>query len=142
MRKGFGMIQVILFMVILSTILTIMMKYASVTTKQTEDLYLKESAELFMQSAIELALFGISTHDRSGGCLNEIHIVSDDKRFFADINITNYYLFKTAGCDREKIIQTEESNGMVMMEVIVSSNDAHPKNTRPIRLTRRTMQRP
>lgn len=142
MRKGFGMIQVILFMVILSTILTITMKYASITTKHTEDLYLKESAELFMQSAIEVALFGISTHDRSLGCLNEIHIISDDNRFIADINITNYYLFSSQGCDNEKIIMTEESNGMVMMDIVLKSDDTHPKNTRPIRLTRRTMQRP
>ncbi len=139
MRRGFGMIQVIFMMLILSTIMTLMMKYATATSKQTEDLYLKESAELFMQSAIEVALFGIATTPE---CLNGLHIISDDKRFFADINITNYYLFKTAGCDREKIIQTEELNGMIMMEVIVTSNDAHPKNTRPIRLTRRTMQRP
>ena len=142
MRKGFGMIQVILFMVILSTILTIMMKYASITSKQTEDLYLKESAELFMQSAIETALFGISQHDRSGGCLNTLHIISPDNRFFADINITNYYLYKTAGCDREKIITSEALQGMVSMDITLTSNDANPKNTRPLRLTRRTMQRP
>jgi len=142
MRRGFGMIQVILFMVILSTILTITMKYASVTTKHTEDLYLKESAELFMQSAIEIALFGISTHDRSAGCLNEVHIISSDNRFIADINITNYYLFSTQGCDNEKIIMTEESNGMVMLDIVLVSDDTHPKNTRPIRLIRHTMQRP
>ena len=144
MRRGFGMIQVILFMVILSTILTIMMKYASITTKQTEDLYQKESAQLFMQSAIEAALFGISQHDRSGGagCLNTLHIVSPDNRFFADINITNYYLSQSAGCDREKIIKSKELQGMVSMNITLTSNDANPKNTRPIRLTRRTMQRP
>jgi len=133
------MIQVILFMVILSTILTITMKYASITTKQTEDLYLKESAELFMQSAIEIALLGISADTT---CLNELQIISSDKRFIADINITNYYLFTSMGCDHEKLIKTEELNGMVMMDVVVRSDDTNPKNTRPIRITRRTMQRP
>ena len=139
MRRAFGMIQVILFMVILSTILTITMKYASITTKQTEDLYLKESAELFMQSAIEVAMLGISS---DATCLNELQIISSDKRFIADINITNYYLSSTKGCDHEKLIMTEESNGMVMMDIVVRSDDTNPKNTRPIRLTRRTMQRP
>ena len=139
MRKGFGMIQVIMMMVILSTILTIMMKYASITTKQTEDLYLKERAELFMQSAIELALLGIS---KEATCLNEVHIISDDKRFLADVNITKYYLSTTIGCDRESIIQTAEQNGMNMLEIVVETNNTHPKNTRPLRLTRRTMQRP
>ena len=139
MRRAFGMIQVILFMVILSTILTITMKYASITTKQTEDLYLKESAELFMQSAIEIAILGISS---DATCLNELQIILSDKRFIADINITNYYLSSTKGCEREKLIKTEESNGMVMMDIVVRSDDTNPKNTRPIRLTRRTMQRP
>jgi type II secretory pathway pseudopilin PulG len=142
MRRAFGMIQVILLMLILSTILTIMMKYATTTTKQTEDLFLQESAELFMQSAIEVALLGISAHDRSGGCINTLHIISDDNRFFADINITNYYLHHTIGCDHETLIQTEELHGMVEMDIVLTSNDAHPKNTRSLRITRRTMQRP
>lgn len=142
MRKGFGMIQVIMMMLILSTILTIMMKYASVTTKQTEELYLKERAEFFMQSAIEMTLLGISKHDRSGECLDALHIISDDKRFFADINISRYYLFATAGCNNEKIIHTQELTGMLMLDVVVSTNDKHPKNIYPIRLTKRTMQRP
>ena len=142
MRRGFGMIQVILFMLILSGILTMTMKYASVTTKQSQDLFMRESAELFMQSAIEVALLGISSHDRSAGCVDDINITSADKRFFADIHISKYYLSETTSCSNKTLIKTEESNGMVDMQIVVTSNDAHPKNTRKLRLTRRTMQRP
>ena len=143
MRRAFGMIQVIMMMILLATILTITLKYAKITTKQTSDLYSKEQAQLFMQSAIELALLGISDHNRSvGGCVNEIKIISKDKRYIADINITNYYLSKTSGCDRENIIQTEESNGFVGMDIVVETNNTHPKNTTPIRLIKHTVQRP
>ncbi len=129
------MIQVLFFMVLMATLLTIMMKYATLSARQTEDTYLREQAELFMQSAIELSLLGIERHDRNAGLLRHIHIVSDDRRFLADVNITRYYLYPST-------IQTEESHGMVAMQIVVETNATHPKNSRHLRLTRRTLQRP
>ena len=141
MRTGFGMIQVIFFMLILSGMLTISMKYATITTKQTADLYIKEQADLFMTSAVELALLGISSHDwKTKGVLDEIKVISDDKRFIADINITTYYLFDQTG-NRITEIETEESNGMISMDIVVETNNTHPKNSREVRLTRRSLQR-
>ena len=131
MRAAFGMIQVIFFMLILSGLLTIAMKYATITTKQTADLYIKEQAQLFMNSAIELALLGISSYN---GRLEEIKVISDDQRFIADINITTYYIYG-------ENLETEESNGMIDMNIIVETNNTHPKNSRPVRLTRRSLQR-
>jgi hypothetical protein len=125
------MIQVIFFMLILSGLLTIAMKYATITTKQTANLYVKEQAELFMSSAIELALLGISSHN---GKLDEIKVISDDKRFIADVNITEYYIFGDN-------LDTEESNGMIDMNIVVETNNTHPKNSQPVRLTRRSLQR-
>jgi len=134
-RGGFGMIQVIFFMLILSGILSISMKYASITTKQTEDLYVKEQALLFMQSAIELTLLGISSHDyNASGFINDIRVVSDDKRFIADINITDYYIF---GIN----LDTEASNGMISLDIVVETNSSHPKNSRKIRVSKRSLQR-
>jgi GTP-sensing pleiotropic transcriptional regulator CodY len=121
MRRGFGLIQVIFFMVILSGILSISMKYASITVKQTEDLYIKEQAELFMQSSIELALLGISSTDTK---IDNIIVISDDKRFESNITITNSYL-----------------NGMIDMNIIVETNNTHPKNSRPVKLKKRSLQR-
>ncbi len=135
MRRGFGMIQLLFFMVLMATLLSIMMKYATISVKQTEDTYLRERGELFMQSAIELALLGIERHDKSAGALEHIRILSEDRRFIADINISRYYLYPST-------ILTEESNGMVMMDIVVETNATHPKNSRSLRLTRRTLQRP
>ncbi len=135
MRHGFGMIQVIFFMLILSGILAISMRYASITTKQTQDLYTKEQASLFMQSAIELALLGISSHDYSSSVfIEDIEVISDDKRFIADINITTYYIHNVN-------IDTELSSGMISLDIVVETNNTHPKNSRKVRITKRSLQR-
>lgn len=142
MRRGFGLIQVLFFMVLMATILTITMRYATLSAKQSADLYEREAAELFMQSSIELAILGLQGHDKNAtGCMHSVRIVSDDRRFVADINLTDYFLLGSETCDRKTPIVTEESNGMVVMDIVVESNATHPKNSRPVRLTRRTLQR-
>ncbi len=141
MRRGFGLIQVIFFMVLLSTILAITMRYASISAKQTGDLFVKEQAELFMQSSIELAILGLQSHNKNSGCMHHVRIISHDKRFVADINLSNYFLLNSETCDRKTPINTEESNGMVVMDIVVETNTTHPKNNRNLRLVRRTMQR-
>ncbi len=141
MRKGFGLIQVIFFMVLMSGILAIAMKYASISAKQTADLYIKEQAQLFMQSSIELALLGLSDHNKTIGCIHTVKIISEDKRFIADINISNYFLIATENCDRKTVIDTESSNGMIMMDIVVETNSSHPKNSDTIRVVKRTLQR-
>ncbi len=154
MRRGFGLLQALLVIILISTILMIAMKYASVSVKQTKDIYLKESAQLFMNSAVEMTLLAISGYQRNStnGCLSQVSIISLDKRFIADVNITDYYLLKDSNdsnfCKkgsgyRVHDIQTQESQGMVMLSVTVETNATHPKNQgKNIKLTRRTLQRP
>ena len=151
MKKGFGIIQALIIIILVSGLMTMALKYASMTARQTADSYMREKAELFMKSAIELTLLAISGYDRKSksNCLKNIHITSPDQRFFADINITNYYLLQgSSDCtycgSRCQPIQTEDSHGMVMLEVEVDSNATHPKNKNleQIRLLRRTLQRP
>ena len=142
--------QALLVIVLVSGILVIAMKYANVNVKQTKDIYLKESAELFMNSAVELSLLAISGYDRNStnSCLDEVSITSPDQRFLADVNITKYYLLAgSADCARCgslcEPIDTKESQGMVMLRVVVETNATHPKNRgEKIKLTRRTLQRP
>jgi len=153
-RSGFGLIQALFVIIIISGMLTIALKYASITTKQTSDTYMRESAELFMNSAVELSLLSIQGYDRKShnNCLKEIHLISKDERFTADVNITKYYLYNgvdndgqwyTKCKDRNVSIQTKESQGMVMLEVVVDTNTTNPRNRgKDIRLIRRTLQRP
>jgi len=150
MRRGFGILQALLVIVMVSGILVVAMKYATVSVKQTADIYVKESAELFMDSAVEMSLLAISGYDRNttNSCLKEVSVISPDKRFFADINITKYYLLEGSEdcgfcgtlCSP---IKSDDSHGMVMLEVTVKTDSTHPKNRgKEILLTRRTLQRP
>ncbi len=150
MRRGFGILQALLVIVMVSGILVVAMKYATVSVKQTSDIYVRESVELFMNSAVEMSLLAISGYDRNStnSCLEEVSIISSDKRFTADINITKYYLLEnSADCNYCgtlcEPIQSDDSHGMVMLEVVVETNATHPKNAKKeIKLTRRTLQRP
>ena len=151
MKKGFGLIQTLIIILLVSGLMTMALKYASMSAKQTADSYMRERAELFMKSAIELTLLAISGYDRgkNNNCLQEVNITSSDQRFFADINITKYYLLQgSEDCtycgSRCQPIQTEDSHGMVMLEVTVESNNANPRNQgrEKIKLLRRTLQRP
>jgi len=159
MRHGFGLPQAILIILFVGGLVTVTMRYASLGAKHYADSYTREQAELFMQSATEGALFQISGIDRStSDCStkNEFNITSSDGRFTAEINVTKYYLLNgkdndnklwncnKTGEERNVSIQTEESHGMIDMTVIVETNASNPKNPkdRPVRLVRRSLQRP
>ncbi|MDX1810174.1 MAG: type II secretion system protein [Sulfurospirillaceae bacterium] len=149
-RSGFGLIQTLLIIILVSGLLVVAMKYAKITIKQTGDIYAKESAELFMKSALETSLLAISGYQRNAtnGCLKEINVTSADDRFFADINISKYYLLNgSQDCNYCgslcKPISTEESSGMVMLKVHVMTNPKNPKNkNKNISLYMRTLQKP
>lgn len=146
-RGGFGLWQAIALILIVGGIMSVAMRYAKIGATHTVDSYTKEQAELFMRSAMEIALLQISGHDRSGGCLDRVRLLSKDGKFIADINITRYYLLKNstdlALCGPLGYpIESEESHGMVMMEVVVTTNPANPKVMHPVRVTKRSIQRP
>ena len=157
-RRGFGLIQALIVIVLIGGLMSVVMKYAQFSIKQTKDLYIKESAELFMQSAVELGVLAIEEYDRvaNSNCLSTIRVTSSNKRFYADINITDYFLYDTNSSSddydicknsqngyRVHKVDTEDSHGMVMLEIVVETNTSHPKNqNKKIRLLRRTLQRP
>ncbi|MDD3325267.1 MAG: hypothetical protein PHN38_09140 [Sulfurospirillaceae bacterium] len=149
MRRGFGLVQALIVIVLISGIMMIAMKYATLSVKQTSDVYVREGAELFMSSAIEATLLAISGYQRdaTNGCLEQVNVLSKDARYKADVNITGYFLLAGSAdigyCDRNISIQTEDSHGMVMLEIVVETNATHPKNEgKHVRLLRRTLQRP
>ena len=144
MRHGFGLPQVLLIILFIGGIVTVTMRYASLGAKHYADSYTREQAELFMQSATEAALLKISGHNRNSGCLSDFNISSSDNRFAAQITVKKYYLADgtTCGGSLSEPIQTEESNGMIDMTVIVESNNSNPKILHPVRLVRRSLQRP
>jgi len=149
LRKGFGLIYALFVIVLVAGVISLALRYAKSSIIKTTNIYEKESAELFLNSAVELSLLAISGYKRNSTnrCLKDINITSNDKRFIAKVHIKWYYL--TSGSndvlycsDLTHQISTEESHAMAMLEIEVDSNDTNPKNTIPLRIIRRTLQRP
>lgn len=144
----------IFVILLLSGAAVLTLKYVSIHAKHTADSYIKEQAEIFMQSVIEATILKIEGYDRSSGsCLKTLKFYDNDKRFIADVNITKYYLYN--GKDNNgnslscggivKSISTEESHGYVIIEVVVETNNSNPKIkgfVSPVRIAERTLQRP
>lgn len=145
MRRAFGLPQVLLIILFIGGIVTVTMRYASLGAKHYADSYTREQAELFLQSATEAALMRISAYDRTdGSCLGTLTVRSSDNKFNADITIERYYLADGTTCNNVAYtpIQSEESNGMISMRVIVTTDNINTKILHPIRLERRSLQRP
>lgn len=152
MRKGFSLISAIIFILIVATLGALALSFSSSSTKQTSDLYLREQAELLVQSGTEYALLAISGHDFSTTCLNTINAQYPNSGTNAifDINITLYYLGRNlpAGCQTPSgistitNIDTNDSNRTVIIDTIVSTTTDNNISTEPIRLHRRTIQKP
>ena len=146
MRHAFGLPQVLLIILFIGGIVSVTMRYASLGAKHYADSYTREQAELFIQSATEAALLRISSYPRNTGeCMSGASITSSDGRFNALITLERYYLSDGTSCNNVAYtaIQTEESHGMVSMYIVVTSVD-NPKIKilHPVRLERRSLQRP
>ena len=151
MRKGFGLIYALFVIVLVAGLISLALRYTKSSIVKTTDIYEKESAELFLNSAVELSMLTISGYKRSNtnGCLKDINITSQDRRFNAYVHIKWYYLLNgsndatyCSGDGLTHIIATDDSQGMVMLEVEVDANTTHPKNPTPLRIIRRSLQKP
>lgn len=148
MRKGFSMLTAIIFMVLVATLGALSLSLSTSSVKQTSDIYLREQAELLVQSATEYALLAISGHNFNTNCLNIIHATyptnGADKLF--DINISLYYMGNNlpTGCQtltgNLNNIDTNDSNLTVIIDTIVTSSS--DISLEPIRIHRRTIQKP
>jgi type II secretory pathway pseudopilin PulG len=147
MKKGFSLLTAVMFLVLVATLGALALSLSTQTTKQTSDLFLKEQAELLLQSGTEYALLAISAHEYNAtSCLRNINstYTSGGTDLF-DINMTLRY-FYTGGSNcptpsgLATTIDTNESNMTVMIDTYVTSKIGI--STEPIRLHRRTLQKP
>lgn len=148
MRRGFSMITAIVFMILVATLGALAISLSNLSTKQTSDLYLREQAELLAQGATEYALLAISGHDFAiiPNCLNTINAsYTDGVTILFDINVTLYYLGNglPANCstltNNLNNIDTNDSNRTVIIDTFVTDRNL---STEPIRIHRRTIQKP
>jgi hypothetical protein len=73
-----------------------------------------------------------------------VTVRSSDGKFEGNVTIEHYYLADGSTCSNVAYtpIQSEESHGMVSMRIIVTSDNTNAKILHPIRLERRSLQRP
>jgi len=142
LRYGFSLLLAIVVMVLIGTLMSLMLSFATTTAKQTEDIYLKEQAELIAISATEYAILKISGNDWSKGeCINDINDLNGYKNF--DVSITIFYFGKDLPSNCNIIsnnLYTKESNGTVLIDVFVSTTD--PVTLEKVRFHKRTIQKP
>lgn len=155
MKKGFTLLTAIVFIVLVATISMLALSLSSTTVKQTSDIYLKEQAELLLQSSTEFAILAISGHEinaTNNNCLNQINarFPKSGADAIFDINMTIHYMGSglptglAGGVPRCNILSntvaTADSNLTVIIDTTVSS--VAGVTTEPIRLHRRTLQKP
>lgn len=148
MRRGFSMLTALIFMILIATLGALAISLSTTTLKQTNDLYLKEQAELLALSATEYALLAISAHDFSVNCLNTINstYTQDGATTLFDINISLYYLGNGLPTNCSTLtgnlnnIDTNDSNRTVIIDTIIRS--ATGVSSEPISYHRRTIQKP
>ncbi|BAF70677.1 hypothetical protein [Nitratiruptor sp. SB155-2] len=150
MRRGFNLLMAIFMLLLLSGLGVVTLQYARISAKHTADSYIREQAQLFLDSVVEYSIMKIEGYDRSAGCLETLQYDSADGRFHADVDIVHYYLYqgkdnqgKTISCPSGTIvsIQTPDSHGYVMLDVTVTTKEGARVAT-PVRITRRVLQRP
>jgi len=153
-RGGFNLIMAIGMILILSGMAIMTMKYVSISAKHISDSYIKEQAEIFAQSVLEATILKIEGYDRetNGNCLSNLQFHSSDGRFDANVSITAYYLYQGKDNDGENnycgsltnSIDTRESHGYVMIQSVITSNQNNKKikGSTPIRIVKRSLQRP
>lgn len=151
-RRGMAMIMAIIMILVLGGIMAAVISMTSQTTKRTTDVYLHEQAILLTRSATEYAMLAVSGHNHNpvaaGGtnnCINTINAQypsAANPMFDITVNLQYIGFGSVTGACNDFItdVQTPDSNGSILMDVIVTSSP-DLNLTEPIRYHRRTMQK-
>ncbi len=149
MRRAMGIWQAIMMILLISGMMIIVLKYASISSKHVANTFIGEQNELFLNSAIEQTLLAIAYHDRNSGCLGHFSppdVTIRGITYHADVTITRYYLQEgsedLARCPtRGYAIKPSSSlsHGMALLEVRSSASKGA---TRLKSIMRRTLQQP
>ena len=145
MRRGFGLLQAIMIVLLLGGMLTLVLRYARISAQHTRDSFVREQAELYLHSVVERALLEISAFDRSGGqCWSGASYSAPNpgrgKSYTATVTAERYFLFNES-CSNVNYtrIRSPESHGYVLLRVVVDATlDGEPA----VRLVNRSLQRP
>ena len=146
-RRGFGLITAIIIMMTVAVLMSMMIGLSTATTKQTSDIFIKEQARLYLRSATEYALMAISGHNNDNNCIKDITLNFKNggiTKYTASIDL--WYMGRGIPTACSKIlnntVQTDDSNYTVVMDIVVEANQVALGLSEPIRVYRRTLQKP
>ena len=147
MKKGFGVITALIIVVLVSFLLMLVLKSASIGVKHTSDSYIKEQAELFLRSSVENAILAIEGYERnsSSGCLKHINFIDSSNRFESNTTVLRYYCYdlsKCPNCDIAVKINTDDSHGSVLLKTVVQTTNSERNDNKKVRITQISIQRP
>jgi len=146
-RRGFGLITAIIIMLTVAVLMSLMIGLSTASVKQTSDIFIKEQTKLYVRSAIEYAMMAISGHNNNTDCIEDITLNFNNGgtiNYTAKVDL--WYMGKNIPAACHKIlanhIQTDASDYTVVMDVVVEANKANLGLSEPIRVHRRTLQKP
>ena len=146
MKKAFGIMTALFILILVSFLLMLVLKASSVGVKHVSDTYLKEQAELFMHTSIENAIMAVEGYkrDSSNKCLKHIYFTSSDGRFESNISVLRYYCSDDScnDCDNLVKIDTDKSNGNIVLYTVVSTTDSPRNGDKKLRFSKVTIQKP
>lgn len=154
-RPGFSMIVAIFVVLIVAWLAAQVLHVASNESKGTGDRYLRYQAELLADSATDYAVMRIGDYNESVGnnCLEDINITVNDASTppvpMYDIGMTIYYSYKgaaPANCSAKNVLSPVATgtglDSMVLIDTTVTAREASNLSTEPIRVHRRSWQKP
>lgn len=143
---------------LIATVGAMILSIATTSSKKATDDYLRIQAEMLARSATEFAVMRVQGFDRKGPdatintaddtCLENLDITADP--YVANVTIS--YLFngtKPANCNNvlssddvgyKPQVEDTDLNGMTIIDVVVTTTDG--TSTEPIRIHKRTLQKP
>ncbi|MDR3178193.1 MAG: type II secretion system protein [Campylobacteraceae bacterium] len=141
MRKAFGLITAIMFIVLVATIGALAISFSTQANRLTSDIYLQAQAELLSYSATEYALLALSGHNISSNsdCINSID--ATDGGF--EIHIRLQYIGNGLPT-RCNILANNTVRSSAHTTVLIDTIVEFPASNfnEPIRIHRRTLQKP
>jgi type II secretory pathway pseudopilin PulG len=143
-RRGFSMVMALIIVVLLAIFSTLILSNVSASRSNVVDDYHTIQSELLAMSATEIAVLAINGHDYSINCLDQINMSYPQGAPIYDINVSLSYIGNgIAGCTHNVAtnIATNDSNGSVIVDVIVTKRDLGD-GLGTLSYHRRTLQKP
>lgn len=152
-RPGFSMIVAIFVVLIVAWLASQVLNMSAKESKGTGDRYLLYQAELLADSATDYAVMRIGDYDETvnNNCLRDISITVNDASNtipMYDINMRMYYSYQgaaPANCPAHNVLSPAVGTGldsMVLIDTTVTVRADSNLSTEPIRVHRRSWQKP